>query len=354
MAASPAVTQSSRPLGERGSLLDFLRRELAPFPGRGVATCRVVVACVLVLVLCMTLRVPEAYLSVWVVFKVALEESGETLLTGVVSLVGITIALALSLVLLFVAMDQQWLRFCLIGVAAAVGLFLRRTFVIGAVGFVLGLVPTLILTLPDFVPVPEVVVRATLWLWSVFALGIAGAVAANLLIAPTDPEPLLREELAERVTAAEGAIARLLGRPADEPPAGRFATTGVARLLALLRSTEIMHPSVRGRHAQQSALITAVDRLATAAAALEILSVEPDAAERERLDAVAAACARVRRSLDDDEATMASSPAGSAVHVREGSALLPVIVEFEHVVALVEQALGPEPITDHAPEAERR
>src|SRR5262249_48395795 len=114
MAASPAVTQSSRPLGERGSLLDFLGRELAPFPGRGVATCRIVVACVVVLVLCMTLRVPEAHLAVWVVFKIALEESGETLLTGVIALIAITVAIVLSLVLLFVAMDQPWLRFSLI------------------------------------------------------------------------------------------------------------------------------------------------------------------------------------------------------------------------------------------------
>jgi multidrug resistance protein MdtO len=270
MAASAAAstTQTSGTLIERNSLVDFLRRELAPFPGRGVATCRIVVACVVVLVLCMTLRVPEAHLAVWVVFRIALEESGETLLTGVIALVAITVAIILALVLLFVAMDQPWLRFFLIGASAATALFLRRTFVIGTFGFVLGLVSTMILTLPDFVPTPELMVRASLWLWPVFALGIAGAVAANLLIAPTDPATLLRDELVTRVCAAERAIARRLGRPADGPEVGRFATAGIARLLALLRSAEVMHPSVRARHAQQSALITLVDRLVTAAAAL--------------------------------------------------------------------------------------
>ncbi len=237
-----------------------------------MATCRIVVACVVVLVLCMTLRVPEAHLAVWVVFKIALEESGETLLTGIVALVAITVALVLALVLLFIAMDQPWLRFCLIGVMAAVALFLRRTFVIGTFGFVLGLVSTIVLTVPDFVPSPELIVRATLWIWPVFALGIAGAVGANLLIAPTDPAELLRDELVGRVRAAEGAIARRLGRSADEPQTRRFATSGIARLLALLRSAEVLHPSIRPRHAQQSALITLVDRLVTAAAALEVLS----------------------------------------------------------------------------------
>ena len=55
-AAEPARAALER----RDGLLAFLRRELAPFPGRGVATARITVACVVVLVLCMTLRVPEA------------------------------------------------------------------------------------------------------------------------------------------------------------------------------------------------------------------------------------------------------------------------------------------------------
>jgi multidrug resistance protein MdtO len=352
MAASPAAStaQSSQALRERTSLLDFLRRELAPFPGRGVATCRIVIACVVVLVLCMTLRVPEAHLAVWVVFKIALEESGETLLTGVVALVAITVAIALSLVLLFVAMDQPWLRFCLIGVAAAVGLFLRRTFVIGTFGFVLGLVWTIILTVPDFVPAPELIVRATLWIWPVFALGIAGAVAANLLVAPTDPVRLLRDELVMRVCVAEGAIARRLGRSADEREVARFATSGIARLLALLRSAEILHPSVRPRHAQQSALITLVDRLVTAAAALEVLSLEPRAGARERLEGLAAACARVRRALEDGETLTPALPGvDPTLPAAHGSAMLPVIVELEHVVALMQQALGPEAAAPDAP-----
>ena len=78
---------------------------------------------------------------------------------------------------------------------AALGLFLRQTFVVGALGFVVGLIGTVIMTVPDFLPNPELAVRGCLWLWPVFALGIAAAVAANLLIAPSDPAALLREEL---------------------------------------------------------------------------------------------------------------------------------------------------------------
>src|SRR6185369_15986266 len=163
------------------------------------------------LVVCMALRIPEPHLSVWAVTRVSMEESSESLLTGLVFLVALTVGLAIPLVLLTFAMDAPWLRFCLMATMSAVGLFLRQTFAIGALGFVIGLIGTISLTVPDFVPAPELAVRGILWLWPVFALGLAAAVAANLLIAPDDPEALLREELAARVRAAEDAIARRLG-----------------------------------------------------------------------------------------------------------------------------------------------
>src|SRR5712692_9478939 len=124
IASMPAPAQT---LSERIPFLDFLRQELAPYPGRGVATLRIVIGCAVVLVLCMTLRVPEAHLAVWAVVRMAMEESSETLLAGAVMLLALTIGLALPLALLPVAFDQPALRFCLIAAMAALGLFLRRT-----------------------------------------------------------------------------------------------------------------------------------------------------------------------------------------------------------------------------------
>jgi multidrug resistance protein MdtO len=353
--SATSTTLPSRVLVGRGSLLDFLRKELAPYPGRGIATCRIVIACVGVLVLCMSLRVPDAHLAVWVVFKIALEESGETLLAGVAALVTLTIAIGLALILLLVAMDQQWLRFCLIGTMAGLAFFLRRTLVVGTVGFVLGLIWTIVLTEPDFVPVPEMMVRGTLWLWSIFGVGIAGAVAANLLIVPTDPAKLLRAELVARVSAAGTALDRRLGKPVSGPDAARLATSGVARLTKLLRSAEIVHPSIRPRHAQQNAAITLVDRLVTAAAALDVLSVEPRSGERERLEALSTACALVRPALEDDRPLTPARPVVDPVPLAAGaSVLLPVIVELEHAMALLQQVLGPEAVAAGSPAPEHR
>ena len=332
----------ARPWPARIPLLQFLRRELAPFPGRAIATVRVVVACVVVLVLCMTLRIPEAHLAVWVVTRVAMEDSSESLLTGLVFLIALTVGLAVPLVLLTFALDQPWLRFCLLATMAGLGLFLRQTFVIGALGFVIGLISAVIMTAPDFIPSPELIVRGCLWLWPVFALGISAAVAANLLIAPRDPAKLLRDELAARLRAAEDAIAeRLLGRSGGSE-ATRLAQGGIARLLRLLKSAEVAHPSLKARHAQQSALITLLDRLAASAALLELLAAgEPDADERARLERIADSCAQARRALSDSGMIARVRPADHPPP-RGGRSVLPVIVELEHVVELVQQALGAE------------
>src|SRR6266403_5536878 len=332
-----------RTLPERIPLLHFLQTELAPFPGRAIATFRVVVACSVVLVLCMTLRVPEPHLAVWIVTRVAMEESSESLLTGIVFLIALTVGLAIPLVLLTFAMAQAWLRFCLMAAMAFLGLFLRQTFVIGALGFVIGLIGAVLMTAPDFIPIPELVVRGSLWLWPVFALGITAAVAANLLIAPTDPEALLCEELAARLRATEDAIARILVGRREETGATRLAAAGIARLLLLLKSAEVAHPSLQSRHPQQSALITLLDRLVTSAAALDLLPrTAPDADERARLERVAGSCAQVRRALADGRMLEPARPVDRPPPRGGGSAVFPVLVELEHVVDLMQQALGPE------------
>src|SRR5262249_32897498 len=118
-------------------LFEFLRRELAPLPGRAIGTVRTGIACVVTVVLCMALQVPEAQLAAWVALRVVTEEAGETLLFGVVALLALTIGLAMSLVLLTVAMDQAWLRFFLMAPLSALGPFLRPTFLLPPFAFLL-------------------------------------------------------------------------------------------------------------------------------------------------------------------------------------------------------------------------
>src|SRR5262249_27095867 len=154
-------------------------------------------------------------------------------------LIALTIGLAIPLALLPVAMDPPAVRFCLMATLAALGFFLRQTFVIGAAGFLIGLFGVMALMAPDFIPTAEQAVRFAVWQWPVWALGIAASVACNLLIAPTDPAVLFLEELTTRLRAVENALGRHLGRSPNESGTARLATTGVARSLKLLKSAEL-------------------------------------------------------------------------------------------------------------------
>jgi len=329
---------------ERFSVLDFLRKELAPFPGRAIATFRVVVEAAVVLALCMALQIPDPHLSVWIVTRVAMEDSSQSLLAGVLVLVALTIGIAVALILMTFAMDQPWLRFCLMAALAGLAFFLRQAFVVGFFGFVIGLIATLIMTVPDFIPIPELAVRASLWLWPVFGIGIAAAVAGNLLIAPTNPETLLRDEIETRMRAAEDVLARRRDGRREPSTAARLAEAGITRLLMLLKSAEIAHPSLKTRHSQQSALITLVDRLVSGAALLELLpGTAPHAEERERLQRLAESCAAVRHALADGRTLEPGQPGIEPLPpLRGASTLAPVLSELEHVVDLIRQALGPE------------
>jgi len=146
--------------------------------------------------------------------------------------------------------------------------------------------------------------------------------------------------------ATEDAIARRLGLRSQDSDAMRLAGAGVARLLLLLKSAEVAHPRLKARHPQQSALITLADRLVAGATALELLSrTAPGPDERARLQRVAERCARARRTLLGDGMFEHVGPADRPPLGADGSAVFPVLVELEHVVDSMEQALGPEGIS---------
>jgi multidrug resistance protein MdtO len=144
-------------------------------------------------------------------------------------------------------------------------------------------------------------------------------------------------------------MARLLGNPRDGAEARRLGGVGIARLLLLLKSAEVAHPALRRRHAQQSALITLSDRLVTSAATLEVLPrTALGTADRAQLERVAESCTDVRRVLENGGTTEPVRP----LPRRVASVASPVLVELEHIVDLMRQALGPEGrAEDFAPSA---
>ena len=285
-------------------LVGFLRRELAPTPGRGSATFRLTLACVIATIPILTHRIPHALIVMIVMYLITQEDTAATLVGSILAVAGVTIGLGAALLAWMVALDIVWLRIgCFVGFMVA-GLWLKRVLVIGALGSALGLPAALVMILPDVAPIPpESLVEFVLWLWWCVTLGLAVNVGVQLLLAPGDPLTLLLRELDARLHAVENTVRELAGATELAPPPtgmslDALATAGMSRPLALLKNASLTNARARQRHDTLATTITLVDRLVTDAGAVRLLvsstSITP---MRDSLLRVADGCADARRAV---------------------------------------------------------
>ena len=284
------------------AFVDFLRRELAPTPGRGSATFRLTLACVIATIPILTHRIPHALVVMIVMYLITQEDTAATLLGSVLGVLGVTVGLGAALLVWMVVLDIAWLRIACFFGFTFVGLWLKRALVIGALGSALGLPAALVMILPDVGPLPvESLIEFVLWLWWCVTLGLTVNVGVQLLLAPGDPLTLLQREVDARLSAVEHTI-RELAAPGDLTPApavslGALATAGMSRPLALLKSAALTNARARERHETLATTITLVDRLVTDADALRMVAPSSSPSMRESLTHAADTCARTRRAF---------------------------------------------------------
>ena len=79
------------------ALLEFLRRELAPTPGRGSATFRLTLACLAATIPIFTHQIPLALLVMIVMYLITQEDTAATVIGSILAVIGLTIGLGLAL-----------------------------------------------------------------------------------------------------------------------------------------------------------------------------------------------------------------------------------------------------------------
>jgi multidrug resistance protein MdtO len=261
------------------SWLLWLRRELAPSPGRDAMTLRLVVAVVAVVVVSMTLQTPLTAFSAYMVFFGTKENRVITTIIGIAMAVAATLAVAASLLLSIVTYDAPHLRIPFMAATVCGAMFLSRATVIGPLFFAVGFVLALSQSLTDAAPDAEHLVRGLLWLWVVVVLPVPIFVLVNRLVRPADPWESLQRSLTRRLGSAAAALRRALGpgvaggRDGAAPPDDALldeATRGSAALFAQLKFAALIHPDVKRRQASLAAAIVASERLLVASAALRL------------------------------------------------------------------------------------
>jgi multidrug resistance protein MdtO len=334
------------------ALADFLRRELAPTPGRGSATFRLTLACVIATIPILTHRIPHALIVMIVMYLITQEDTAATLVGSILAVAGVTVGLGAALLAWKIVLDIAWLRIaCFVGFVV-LGLWLKRVLVVGALGSALGLPAALVMILPDVGPLPpETLVEFVLWIWLCVTLGLAVNLGVQLLLAPGDPLTLLQREVDMRLLVVEHTLRELAGANEFAPaPSGTsldaLVTAGMSRPLALLKTASLTNARARQRHETLATTITLVDRIVTDAGALRmVVSSTPGAPMRASLMRVADACARTRQAFAERRWPERAEAAAHAQPDDPGSAPAP-LADIEHTLeqlSMISRIEAPKP-----------
>ncbi|MEX3936609.1 FUSC family protein [Paraburkholderia phymatum] len=240
----------------------FLACELAPFPGRINVTLRCLLTSAIVIVASMALEVPEVALSLIVVFYVTQSNVVVTRLVGMLFIVGSTLAIGLSILLLKFTFDYPLVRIVVASVLFFCSVYLLRVTKIGPVFFVVAIVAIYVQSFVDRIDQADLLIRAVLWVWVAINYAIALTLIVNTLLLPAEPRVQLKAEMHRQLAALDARLAHLLDGGARAVPVTReMVQQGAITLQKLLRFTTMRDAHYREHQALQLARIATVSRL---------------------------------------------------------------------------------------------
>src|ERR1043166_8997492 len=120
--------------------IGWLKRELVPTHLREVRTAILVAGAVLCVIISMSLQVPLLAVSAYMVFFFSQKTKVLTTIVGLAGVIGLTISIGVTLFFYKFTYGHPELRIPVIAIALFVGMWLSRTFVIVALGFIVGCV----------------------------------------------------------------------------------------------------------------------------------------------------------------------------------------------------------------------
>ena len=316
-------------------LWEFLKHELAPYPGRAVTVARMVLAATLVMIICNTFRIPYAFLGgIYALLisrespRATLSSAGTILLlaaTGVAYiLVSVQFVISVPLLHFLWNIGSLFLAFYALTVVTNYGAF---------VGF--ALVISIAVTIWDRHVSAGTNVADTLWLSLVAFIAVVVTSGVELAFRRMRPGDDIVVPVADRLAAIHSVlICYSEGRSVDQATEEKVIRLGMLGTSTLRRALRRSDYSPQYR-AQMSGVVALVGRLVDITTALTQLSFEPSSIDQEHLRNLAAAVASIRSDL-----MYRRIPGSIQVNTEDEPHRVPLLREMENTVALIPQAFA--------------
>jgi len=347
------ATQLQQPAGRSTfwlSFQEFIRWEVAPYPGRLNTVIRMTIAATVVMIIVVTFRIPNAFLAALYAILLARENLAATWRAGrllVLAFVGATLYTLLG-IMLFRGYPMTHF-FWVIGTLYLV-FFVMRTTTNYAAALVFAVPIGIALPIWDSSLSSESQVESTLWPVLVVAVGAGATVAIEAVYRIFDRSDPLITSVENQLHAVQQVVESNAGLLAPSESIRtrilQYDMTGTGRLRTALQR-QGLDPT---RRAQRSALISLAGRLVGLAANLERSPSRPSDDDAIRLRALSTRLGAIRTELRES-GVISASP---GVIEGQPSSNVPMLQEMERAVTIFPEVFQPSEIIDGSQSTPRR
>jgi multidrug resistance protein MdtO len=332
--ATAATQLSQRPASRARSWLwfrEFIRWEIAPYPGRANTVVRMTVTATLAMLIVVTFRIPSGFLAALYAILLARENLAATWRAGRVLVLGFVAASLYTLLGMILFRGYPVTHFFWVLGSLYLVFFVIRTTTNYAAAAAFAIPVGITLPLWDSSLPSQAQVEGTLWPVLIIAIGAAATVGIEALYRifdRSDPFITSVDDLLLAVQQTTESIASL-----HTPPKSildrvtQYQMTGTGRLRVTLQRQGV-DPT---RRAQRSALISLTGRLISLAADLASTHAQPGNDDVIRLRALSERLGAIRTELCESAGVSASH----LLQEGQPSSRLPMLQEMERIVALI-------------------
>ncbi len=335
------VAVRSRRLDDAGAWFwEFIKTELAPYPGRAWVVGRITMAATITMVLVMTFRVPYGFLGAIYTLFLSRENPTVTFRAGVKTVVVYAIATLYSIVGIMTMVDDPLTHFLWITLSLFLAFYLIRILpdYFTAVGFGFTLAGAIPLWDETLVTVSQRT-ENTLWLGYVVVIGAAVTVVVEYVFRGVHPITDLMQSLGSRLQAVEDVLRQIA---ADQPISGKvekqlalYSALGTSTIRRQLLRSGYPSPLI----ARMNTAAALLGRLTDLAASLRIVrssqTTALQVADRERCLRLADEVGQLRRDVQQRQL-----PRAFDLATQPEPSDLPLLPEMERTVALIPHAFS--------------